>query len=448
VARPTTKDIKIFYSYAEEDEALHKLLDTHMAGLRRQGLTSWHPHKISPGTERAEEIDRHLNAAHIILLLISADFIASYHCYDIEMERALERHRTGKARVIPILLRPVDLQENSFEGLEALPKNKQPVTEWANKDKAFVDIVCGIRSAIDDMAKQDSLPLHMDDSNNIKKKAMRAAFAAQTQHVENSLPTTNTSTKYDFHRELVIEYDLRTVIEDFKQPLLHGKSFGFTIAGEEPILHDYVIERMIQEFKREMQGEVFQVQLNLNHQDLLFYPLESLLEERIKIELKYHNKYVNHAHHLVTKHMQEHVILTVWNRDLPLQDIQKATTAFWQNFVQAISRHLCKYNLCFILILAHLPPETQPCELQGFIPLRLPQFDIQKDLPWFSRQLHKLNVPAHAKEYCLRRLSNLYPDPVLILRGMQDLARFLQGEYNEGRFKEVKVYSRRRSLQR
>lgn len=54
------------------------------------------------------EIDEHLNTADIILLLVSSDFIDSDYCYDVEMKRALKRHEAEDARVIPIILRPVD----------------------------------------------------------------------------------------------------------------------------------------------------------------------------------------------------------------------------------------------------------------------------------------------------------------------------------------------------
>jgi hypothetical protein len=36
-----------------------------------------------------------LDSAHIILLLISSDFMASDYCYDIEVKRAMKRHETG-----------------------------------------------------------------------------------------------------------------------------------------------------------------------------------------------------------------------------------------------------------------------------------------------------------------------------------------------------------------
>jgi hypothetical protein len=53
-------------------------------------INVWHDGDISAGTEWEQEIKEYLNKAHIILLLISPDFINSDYCYDTEMKRALE----------------------------------------------------------------------------------------------------------------------------------------------------------------------------------------------------------------------------------------------------------------------------------------------------------------------------------------------------------------------
>src|SRR5438132_1153332 len=100
------KPIEIFFSYSHKDQALREKLETHLTLLKREGLiSSWHDRKIIAGTEWSGEIDAHLNTAQIILLLVSADFIASSYCSDIEVARAMERHNAGEARVIPVILR-------------------------------------------------------------------------------------------------------------------------------------------------------------------------------------------------------------------------------------------------------------------------------------------------------------------------------------------------------
>jgi len=144
------KTIEVFYSYAHEDEALLNKLKNHLSILRREGLiTEWYDRQIVPGTEWGHVIDDHINTASLILLLISPDFIASDYCYGVEMVQAMQRHKASEACVIPITLRPADWTRAPFVELQALPTNARPVTTWSNRDEAFVDIVQGVRRAIE-----------------------------------------------------------------------------------------------------------------------------------------------------------------------------------------------------------------------------------------------------------------------------------------------------------
>ena len=147
--------IEVFYSYSHVDELLEKELQKHLSLLKRQGIIrEWHDRKITAGTEWRGQIDQHLNSAGMILLLISADFLASDYCYDIELKRALERHHRGEARVIPVILREVDLQTDEFARLQCLPTDGKPMTSksWSNQDEAFTIVAKGIREAVDELA--------------------------------------------------------------------------------------------------------------------------------------------------------------------------------------------------------------------------------------------------------------------------------------------------------
>ncbi|MDQ2888143.1 MAG: tetratricopeptide repeat protein [Chloroflexota bacterium] len=145
--------ISVFISYAHEDETLLRQLHTHLSSLKRQGLIkTWYDRELVAGTDWAKVIDAHLEQADIILLLVSADFIASDYCYEIEMKRALERHDAGQARVIPIAVRPADWTDLPFARLQALPTDAQPVTSWGNQDEAWVNVIAGIRRAIEDLS--------------------------------------------------------------------------------------------------------------------------------------------------------------------------------------------------------------------------------------------------------------------------------------------------------
>ena len=154
---PGTKErpkrgIKLFYSYSHKDEALRDQLETHLKIFDRQGLIeSWYDRRISAGTEWKGQIDTKLEQADIILLLISANFIASDYCYDIECTRALKRHQAGLARVIPIIVRDCHWQrERQFRGLKALPPDGKAVDTWRNRNIAWNKVADGIQQVIDE----------------------------------------------------------------------------------------------------------------------------------------------------------------------------------------------------------------------------------------------------------------------------------------------------------
>lgn len=173
----STNPLEPFYSYAHEDEALRDELEKHLSNLKRQGyISTWHDRNISAGREWASVINEHLHTAHLILLLISPDFMASDYCYSIEMERALERHLAGEARVIPIILRPVDWEDAPFSGLQVLPEDGRPVSssKWHSLDEALLNVVKGIRKALKDLSSSRT-PALSSSASSISKTPQKTS---------------------------------------------------------------------------------------------------------------------------------------------------------------------------------------------------------------------------------------------------------------------------------
>lgn len=140
----------VIMSYSHADEDLRNELEKHLAALKRQGaITTWHDRRIAPGDELHGQISDQLDSADIILLLVSADFIASDYCYDVEMMRALERHHRGEARVIPVILRPCDWTRTPFGSLMAVPEDGKPVVKHATLDDGFLQVAQAIRRVAD-----------------------------------------------------------------------------------------------------------------------------------------------------------------------------------------------------------------------------------------------------------------------------------------------------------
>lgn len=159
---PATVPIPVFLSYSHTDEVFRVQLEKHLTSLRREGeIASWSDRRIGPGDEWRTSIDASLEQAKLILLLVSADFLASEYCYGNEVRRAMDRHNAGAARVIPIILRPVDWKELPFAKLQALPRDAKPITTWPNIDDAFLDVVTGIRLAAEAIRTTgDVHPMH------------------------------------------------------------------------------------------------------------------------------------------------------------------------------------------------------------------------------------------------------------------------------------------------
>ncbi len=132
-------------------------LESHLKPLQRgQIISPWNDSCISPGEEWEPLLKRQLESAQIILLLISIDFINSDYCYDVELAKAIEKHKSGRVRVIPIILRDCDWKilpvgDMYLGDLQALPEDTLPIEEWNSRDKAFANIARGIRQAVQEI---------------------------------------------------------------------------------------------------------------------------------------------------------------------------------------------------------------------------------------------------------------------------------------------------------
>ena len=123
-------------------------LETHLALLRRQRvISSWHDRRITAGSEFDQVISNELEDSQIILLLVSAHFLASDYCYEKEMARALEKHGDGISIVIPVILHPCDWHSAPFGNLRATPTDGKPISMFANPHEAFSIVAKDVRNA-------------------------------------------------------------------------------------------------------------------------------------------------------------------------------------------------------------------------------------------------------------------------------------------------------------
>ena len=83
-------------SHAPADALLKEKLVEHLSILRHQGLISvFDEGNINAGEDWQQRKTELLNNAHLILLLISSDLLASDNLYNEDVVKSLQRHNKG-----------------------------------------------------------------------------------------------------------------------------------------------------------------------------------------------------------------------------------------------------------------------------------------------------------------------------------------------------------------
>ena len=147
----------MFLSYAHEDADKAAALRNHLAPLCLENvLVPWYDGDLVAGQDWNSEVMTRLESSHLIVVLISADFLASEYAYKKELSVALERHDQGKARLIPIIARNCVWKHLPFARLQVLPHGGKPISTWPDQDDAFVSVVEGIELAARDLLASEA----------------------------------------------------------------------------------------------------------------------------------------------------------------------------------------------------------------------------------------------------------------------------------------------------
>ena len=183
---------KIFISYAHKDEDLRQELERHLTELKRQeNVKIWSDEQIRPGEELDRVIQKELEQADIILLLVSSDFLASTYCREVETVKALEQRKTRGVITIPVILRQCDWQSAPFGRLKALPKDGNPVVHYSSHDDAFFEIANALSEEVRKLGKSSP-------SDAVATQDNKARFPVNLDGVQP-----NMFSRSDFPTELV-----------------------------------------------------------------------------------------------------------------------------------------------------------------------------------------------------------------------------------------------------
>jgi TIR domain len=144
-------NIYISSSTTSEDRRLLRELESQLSALTRKGnIHLWSKQNIAPGADWQHTIATYISQAHLILLLLSPDFLRDDECHN-EMKLATRRMNAGEAHVIPIIMRPADWENTDIGKLRPLPTDREPVSSRAHPEQALYDIVQEIQPVIENI---------------------------------------------------------------------------------------------------------------------------------------------------------------------------------------------------------------------------------------------------------------------------------------------------------
>jgi len=136
----------VYISYSSQDHKHCTALITHLRVLQRRGIIqAWHDSELLPGMPWKTVIDEKLRTSDIIIFLVSADFLASPFCQEVELSAALKRWLVQKVTVVPVIVRDCDWLASPLGGLHVLPDGALPVERCAHPDEAWATVTRYVR---------------------------------------------------------------------------------------------------------------------------------------------------------------------------------------------------------------------------------------------------------------------------------------------------------------
>lgn len=144
-----TQPLHVFFCYAPRDEEAREALEAHLSLLVREGyLTSFSSRSLGAGVDRRAETERQMDRADLLIVLVSADLLASDPIYETELRRILRRRAQHPEDVMGVLLRPCDWKHGELAQLDMLPREGEEVVAVStaeSRDRALEQVAAEIR---------------------------------------------------------------------------------------------------------------------------------------------------------------------------------------------------------------------------------------------------------------------------------------------------------------
>ena len=164
-----TRRARVFISYTSVNARLKDELLIRLKPLKETHglLDSWDDRCIPPGGDWDGEVRRELEEADVILLLVSARFLASDYIRGVEIKCAVERARGRHCTVVPIILEKADWTSEAFGWCNALPRKGKPIQTFNPRNDGWYEVGQGLRELLEEFN------LRRDDTHHAADRAAR-----------------------------------------------------------------------------------------------------------------------------------------------------------------------------------------------------------------------------------------------------------------------------------
>lgn len=211
--------IKIFLAYARKDAEYMRELKKHFAPLERNNnISIWCDNDIEAGENWEQSIKTALQNADIVLLLVSADAIASNYFYNEELPKALIRENNQEAKVIPIIIRPCNWELTSLKNLQALPFGGKPISTWGNHDSAYNEIVSRINQIIPEIERKKAIR-ETAEKERLEQDRLKAEKAAKLKLARRELEKAQSDLDRNKKRIAEIDQNLKSLQDEQREKL-------------------------------------------------------------------------------------------------------------------------------------------------------------------------------------------------------------------------------------
>ena len=146
---------RLFISYSRHDARQHDEFLIRLKKLHADGLVeTWSDRCIEPGDLWDDRIKAELEAAHIVVFLVSAHSEATDYITAVEIVRAVANARKGKCRVVPVILEKCEWKNTALGEFNALPAKGEAVRDTRPIRDAWFKVQQRLRTLVETVGEE------------------------------------------------------------------------------------------------------------------------------------------------------------------------------------------------------------------------------------------------------------------------------------------------------